>query len=48
MPVKPCKSKGRRGHKYGSKGKCYAGSGGKAKAGKQGRAIKASQGKKRK
>lgn len=46
MPVKPCKSKGKRGHKYGTKGKCYTGKSGKSKASRQGRAIKASQGKK--
>lgn len=41
MPVKRCKAKGKPGHKYGSKGKCYTGKGGRKKAAKQGRAIKA-------
>ena len=47
MPVKKCKAKGKSGHKYGSKGKCYAGKGGKKKAARQGRAIKASQGRRK-
>lgn len=44
MPVKKCKTKGKSGYKYGSKGKCYTGKGGRKKATKQGRAIRASQG----
>tara|TARA_R110002020_G_scaffold60451_6_gene163753 strand:- start:7381 stop:7530 length:150 start_codon:yes stop_codon:yes gene_type:complete len=43
MPVKKCKAGGKRGHKYGTKGKCYTGKSGKSKASRQGRAIKASQ-----
>lgn len=44
MPVKRCSSGGKKGYKYGSKGRCYTGGGAKAKAKRQGRAIKASQG----
>jgi|TARA_R110001583_G_scaffold17228_5_gene69923 hypothetical protein len=47
MPVKKCKSGGKTGSKYGSKGKCYTGKGAKKKAAKQGRAIKASQGRRK-
>jgi len=43
MPIKRCSSKGRKGYKYGDRGKCYTGPSAKAKAAKQGRAIKASQ-----
>lgn len=42
MPVKSCQRKGKSGHKWGDKGKCYTGTGSRAKAAKQGRAIKAS------
>ena len=47
MPVKKCTTKGKSGHKYGSKGKCYTGKGSSGKAARQGRAIKASQGRKK-
>lgn len=43
MPVKKCKTGGKRGHKYGNTGKCYTGPGSAKKAGRQGAAIKASQ-----
>lgn len=43
MPVKPCKSNGKSGHKYGDSGKCYTGKGSEAKANEQRKAIKASQ-----
>jgi hypothetical protein len=43
MPVRSCKSSGKSGHKYGSKGKCYTGSGSKSKAKRQGRAIQANK-----
>lgn len=45
MPVKPCQSKGRKGNKYGDRGKCYTGPGSKKKAARQGRAIRARGGK---
>ena len=48
MPVKSCRSKGKSGKKYGSKGKCYTGPGAKSKAAKQGRAVKASQSRRKK
>lgn len=43
MPVKPCSSGGKSGHKFGDNGKCYAGKNSRSKAAKQGRAIKANQ-----
>ena len=46
MPVKRCTKNGKKGWKWGDKGKCYTGKDAKAKAAKQGRAIKASQNKK--
>jgi hypothetical protein len=39
MPVQRCQSNGKKGWKYGSKGKCYTGPDAKEKAEKQGRAI---------
>lgn len=47
MPVQLCKSKGKSGYRYGTKGKCYT-SNGKAKAARQGKAIKASQSRRKK
>ena len=51
MPVRPCRSKGKPGYKYGSSGKCYTYSSGNAqsqvaarkRAEKQGTAIRISQ-----
>lgn len=43
MPIKPCSRGGKKGYKYGSRGKCYVGKGARAKAARQGRAIKSSQ-----
>ena len=43
MPVKRCVRKGKSGHKFGDKGKCFVGRDGKDKAKRQGRAIKANQ-----
>jgi hypothetical protein len=43
MPIKKCKAKGKRGLKYGNKGKCYTGKGARKKAVRQGAAVKASQ-----
>ena len=42
MPVKKCTTKGKSGHRWGSKGKCYPGKSGKPKATRQGRAAYAS------
>lgn len=42
MPIKPCQVRGKKGHRWGSKGKCYTGKGSKAKAAKQAAAIRAS------
>ena len=39
MPVMPCRSKNKKGMKYGEGGHCYTGSGAETKAKKQGRAI---------
>ena len=47
MPFMPCKSKGKRGVKYGRSGKCYTGKGGRKKAGKQAAAMHARGYKKR-
>jgi len=43
MPVKPCQRGGKKGYKWGDKGKCYLGPGAKKKAAEQGGAVKASQ-----
>jgi len=40
MPVKPCKSNGKSGKKYGTSGKCYTGKSATSKAAKQDRAKK--------
>ena len=48
MPRKACTSKGKRGVKWGNKGKCYTGKGAESKMNKQRRAIKASQSRRRK
>lgn len=45
MPVKSCTKGGKKGKKYGDKGKCYTGPNAEKKAKKQGQAIKASQAK---
>ena len=47
MPMKRCQSKGKKGYKYGSSGKCYTCKDAKKKALRQGRAIKTSQSKKK-
>jgi len=39
MPCHACIEKGKRGWKWGSKGKCYTGPGAKAKCERQGRAA---------
>ena len=41
MPCHECMDKGKRGWKWGSKGKCYTGPGAKAKCERQGRAAHA-------
>lgn len=46
MPIQPCKINGKKGLKYGVKGKCYTGKSAKKKALRQMRAIKVSQSKK--
>ncbi len=43
MPVTRCSINGRRGYKFGRKGKCYTGKGAEEKAKKQGAAIKISE-----
>jgi hypothetical protein len=48
MPIKKCSSDGKKGYKYGEKGKCYTGKDSKEKAAKQARAIKASQARRKK
>jgi len=48
MPIKKCKSKGKSGQKFGSKGKCYTGRNARSKARKQGAAIKISQARRKK
>lgn len=41
MPIQACTINGKRGYKWGSQGKCYAGRSGRAKAERQMRAIEA-------
>ena len=43
MPIKDCRSGGKKGKKYGNSGKCYTGKGAEEKAKRQGRAIEASK-----
>jgi len=39
MPIKKCSTKGKKGKKYGERGKCYVGKDARARAAKQGRAM---------
>lgn len=48
MPIIKCKSKKKKGYKFGTSGKCYTGKNAKKKAKRQGRAIKASQSRRKK
>ena len=44
MPLMRCKDKGKRGWRWGKRGKCYTGANARARALRQGRAIEANRG----